>query len=73
MLPQIDQVYNEKKQIETVYTSDSIQQETFPVSLEVGRIYFWSLDLPMQRSSLRKKQTNCQFKSRSVQDSIVLK
>ena len=40
MLPQIDQVYDEKKQIETANTSDSIQQETFPVSLEVGRIYF---------------------------------
>ena len=41
MLLQIVEVYNEEKQIEyTVYTSDSIQQERLPVSLEVGRIYF---------------------------------
>ena len=42
MLPQIVEVYNEEKQIEyTVYaSSDSIQQERLPVSLEVGKIYF---------------------------------
>ena len=41
MLLHIVEVYNEKKQIEyTLYASDSIQQERFPVSLEVGRIYF---------------------------------
>ena len=41
MLLHTVEVYNEKKQIEyTLYTSDSIQQERFPVSLKVGRIYF---------------------------------
>ena len=41
MLLQIVEIYNEEKQIEyTVYTSDSIQQERLPISLEVGRIYF---------------------------------
>ena len=42
MLLQIVEVYNEEKQIEyTVYaSSDSIQQERLPVSLEVGKIYF---------------------------------
>ena len=62
-----------RKNIEyTVHASDSIQQERLPISLEVGRICFQSLDLSIQRRSLRKKQTNCQCKSRSVQDSIVL-
>ena len=37
LLLQIDEVYNEKN---TVYTSDSIQQERLPISLKVGRIYF---------------------------------
>ena len=42
MLLQIVEVYNEEKQIEyTVYaSSDSIQQERLPVSLEVVKIYF---------------------------------
>ena len=29
-----------KNRLNTVYASDSIQQERLPVSLEVGRIYF---------------------------------
>ena len=29
-----------KNRLNTVYTSDGIQQERLPVSLEVGRIYF---------------------------------
>ena len=33
--------------VNTVYASDSIPQERLPVSLEVGRIYFQSLDLSM--------------------------
>ena len=37
LLLQIDEVYNEKN---TVYTSDSTQQERLPISLKVGRIYF---------------------------------
>ena len=48
-----------KNRLNTVYTSDSILQERLPVGLEVGRIYFWSLDLFMWRCSLRKNQTNC--------------
>ena len=39
LLLQIDEVYNEKKQIEYSF-SDSIQQERLPVSLKVGRINF---------------------------------
>ena len=46
--------------------SDSTQQERLLVSLVVGRIYFSSLNLSMQRRSLQKKQTNCQCKSRQV-------
>ena len=42
-----------------VCASDSSQQERLPVALEVGRIYFYSLDLSTQRRSLRKKQKNC--------------
>ena len=37
LLLQIDEVYNEKN---TVYASDSIQQERLSISLKVGRIYF---------------------------------
>ena len=63
LLLQIVEVYNEKK-------TDRIQfapvQKRLPVSLEVGRVYFWSLDLSMSRRSLRKKQTSCQCKSRSL-------
>ena len=46
-----------KNRSNTVCPSDSIQQERLPVSLEVGGIYFWSLDLSTQRRSLWKKQT----------------
>ena len=55
-----------KNRLNTVNASDSIQQERLPGSLEVGRIHFKSLDLSMQRRSLKKKQTNCKCKSRSV-------
>ena len=37
LLLQIDKVYNEKN---TVYTSDSIQQERLPISLKIERTYF---------------------------------
>ena len=40
LLLQIDEVYNEKNRLNTVYASESIQQERFPVSLKDGRIYF---------------------------------
>ena len=73
LLLQIDEVYNEKKRLNTVCTCDSTQQETLPGSLKVGRIYFKLLDLSMQRRSLLKKQINCQCKLRLVQDFIVLK
>ena len=36
-----------KNRLNTVYVGDSIQQERLPVSFEVGRIYFQSLDLAM--------------------------
>ena len=62
-----------KNKLNTVYASDSIQQDRLAVSLKVARIWFYSLDLSMQRRFLLKKEANCQFKSRSVQDSIVLK
>ena len=39
------EVYAEENRLNTVYAGDSIQQERLPVSLEVGRIYFWSLGL----------------------------
>ena len=56
----------EKNRSNTVCASDSVQQKRLPVSLEVGRVYFWSLDLSVSRRSLRKKQTSCQCKSRSL-------
>ena len=37
LLLQIDEVYYEKN---TVYASDSIQQERLSISVKVGRIYF---------------------------------
>ena len=40
LLLQIDEVYNEKNRLNTVYASDSIQQESLPVSLKIGTIYF---------------------------------
>ena len=51
-----------KNRLNTVYANDIIQQERLAVSLEVGRIYFQSLDLHMQKSSLQ----TCKCKSRSV-------
>ena len=47
----------------TVYASDSIQQERLPVGLEVGRIYFESLDLLCKGGRCeRSKQTLNQVK-----------
>ena len=41
MLLQVLEVYDEEKQTECIfYSSDSIQQERLPVSLDVGRIYY---------------------------------
>ena len=40
LLLQIKEVHNEEIQLNTVYASNSIQQERLPVILKVGRIYF---------------------------------
>ena len=44
-----------KNRLNTVYVSDSIQQERLPAILEAGRLCCQSLDLSMQRRLLRKK------------------
>ena len=39
-----------KNRLNTVYASDSIQQEGLLISLDVGRIYFYSLGVHCERS-----------------------